>query len=109
MKTLNIQIHPGRDNSLDERFVVETIEALNLPLEIEEGEDNGRYINFNICTSNVTSTWEKLKHKLLKNVSVANTAIICVEGDNGWSDYLLLHHYDKDEILDEIRKGDGGG
>jgi hypothetical protein len=33
---------------------------------------------------------------------LAQAAIVVCEGELGWDDYLLLHHFNSDEELDEL-------
>ena len=71
-------------------------------IEITSGFDDGRYTNIDIKTVDVRALWNELKELIVDDVVVSNCAIVCCEGDNGWDDYLLLHHFDETETLDAL-------
>ena len=69
---------------------------------MDEGDDGGAYININLKSSDPVALWHTIQQLLKQNASLANACIIVCEGDDGWNDYLLLHHYDRTEALDEL-------
>jgi hypothetical protein len=102
MKYLSIQLLPERENSLDKEFVILKLQNKGYVVEVYEGEENGKYINLNIKTDNLKNTWDNIKDIILKNQTIHNSSIVVCEGNQGWDDYLLLHHFDKNENIDEL-------
>ncbi len=102
MKYLSIQLQPERENNLDKDFVILELQNNGYTVEVEEGEDNGKYINLNIKTGTLKNTWDNIKDIIFKNPSIKNSSIVVCEGNQGWDDYLLLHHFDKNEKIDEL-------
>lgn len=102
MKLISIQLQPDRDPTIDKLEVVALLENAGLTPEVQEGDDNGRYVNFNVTSNNVKETWNNIKNSLLELSYFVNAAIVVCEGSEGWDDYLLLYHYDRSEKLDEI-------
>ncbi len=102
MKKVNIQIQPERNDSLNEDLVAESLTRIGIKPIITEGDDKGRYINYDFETDNIQETWKQIKEHILSIENIAKTSIICCEGNNGWDDYLLLHHYDGAIKLDAV-------
>lgn len=102
-KKICIQIRPDREVSLDVKIIESSLLEIDIQSKVSEGNDNGRYINYIIETNNLVLAWTSIKFKLIGNSLIANTAIITCEGNYGWDDYLLLHHYDKKEIIDDLQ------
>lgn len=102
MKYISIQLLPEREPiaSKDEALSILTSEGFSP--EINEGEDNGKYINFNIPTENTKEAWLRIKNSLLNKPHFIKSTIITCEGSKGWDDYLLLHHFDKSKVLDDL-------
>jgi len=50
--------------------------------------------------------WDKLSKNVYKDSVfgpyLSKTSIVVCEGNNGWDDYLLLHHFDKSEDIDNL-------
>ena len=102
MKYLSIQLQPERENNLDKEFVILELQNKGYVAEVNEGEDNGKYVNLNIKTDNLKNTWDNIKDIIFKNPTIQNSSIVVCEGNQGWDDYLLLHHFDKNEKIDEL-------
>jgi hypothetical protein len=110
MKRLCIQIQPERVPELDEALLRRTLSELGAgtalvnQVGIDEGEDDGRYLNFNYKTPDVGRLWSLIRREVLNSPAlgpaIRQAAIITCQGDAGWDDYLLLHHLDDDEPLD---------
>ena len=64
--------------------------------------DSGKFINLNIKTNNIKELWVKIKKYLQEHNELANSTIVTCEGSQGWDNYLLLHHFDSKEKLNEI-------
>ena len=107
MKSLHIQLQPSLAPGLD--AVSEADRLRNLigssglagSISVTEGEDNGPYINIDFDTVDVVAMWSLLRPEWQTNCSLAACTIVCCEGDAGWDDYRLLHHFDSSQPLDE--------
>ena len=73
--------------------------------ETSEGDDEGPYLNFTFLAKDPTQLWARLKTEVLAHPEIgrnfSGASIIICEGKAGWDDYLLLHHYDRTQQLDE--------
>ncbi len=100
MRCLSLQIQPDRIPQLDVATVVkELIELTTAPnypanVDVQEGNDNGRFINITWSTRDYTTLWNTLQQRLEQDQYLSQCSIVCCEGPHGWDDYLLLHHYD---------------
>lgn len=102
MKYFHIQIQPERSPDYKRGKVDFFLEGIGITPEVSKGNDNGRYINFDFAVKEPKIFWDNLKAFILNDSSVCNSSIVCCEGDSGWDDYYLLHHFDKSLELDEI-------
>jgi hypothetical protein len=112
MTLFNIQIQPDRSPALDERAAIQLIETLAVPggqiaeFKRTEGDDGGRYVNFTFSVSDAITFWSQVRREVLGNreigPAIAASSIIVCEGEQGWDDYLLLHHFDSRLELDAI-------
>ena len=55
------------------------------------------------ATRDRAATFEWLK-LFLRELKVLKGSIIVAQGDRGWDDYLLLHHFDRNEKLDSLEQ-----
>jgi hypothetical protein len=111
-KVLNIQVQPERVPELDESKAIEFLKIIGSGtdlikhFDLSEGHDNGRYINFNYSTDDLPGLWSLIKKEVLDapvtGSMIKRAAIIVCEGDTGWDNYLLLHHFDEKEKLDSL-------
>jgi len=102
MRRLNIQIQ-------FDRLTVERVEVTLAQLRrfapsvtMCEGHDNGRYVNVTYEVDDVAQLWKLVSDELQTNAALAHASIVVCEGIDGWDDYLLLHHYDSTEPLDDL-------
>lgn len=105
MRCLSLQIQPDSVPQLDVAAVVrELTELTTAPtnVDVQEGNDNGRYINVTWSTRDYATLWKTLQKKLEQDQQFSQYSIVCCEGQHGWDDYLLLHHYDPSEQLDDL-------
>jgi hypothetical protein len=69
-----------------------------------EGEDEGPYLNIVFATEDPSSSWETLRALLLESArfgdDLKGSCICMCTGQDGWNDYLLLHHFDPEVPLD---------
>jgi hypothetical protein len=109
-KVISIQILPSRITTLVADEVVFMLYTLArksweiVGVKIEVNRDRSEYINIHYKTKNAKGTWKKIQSKILDNKKIgraikAGSIIIC-EGKSSWKDYLLLHHFNKNEVTD---------
>jgi hypothetical protein len=84
-------------------------EQADAELSVTEGEDDGPYVNFDFRAQDLARLWDILRGQVFWDQTIgphlAETSIATCEGNHGWDDYLLLHHYDRTLVLDTL----GGG
>ena len=107
MKCLNIQIQSElcigiAENHVRELTETATSSVTDAIVNIERGNDGGPYININIESDDIASLWSSISSQIISNPSLRSSAIVCCEGDDGWNDYFLLHHFNKNETLDKF-------
>jgi len=107
MREFCIQIQPGLLKSFDEASVdalclASTFEAPIKDVAKTEGEDHGRYINIYFKTQDPKTVWVALRERLMQRGLLGATIVTCT-GEDGWSDYMLLHHFDKQYRTGEYR------
>ena len=112
MKTLSVQFQPDMQPGID--FEVKASDLKELlraalfvdQIDIDSGFKDSRYINVNIYTSDVPSAWNLVQSHLgLRPESrspISHAVIVVCEGEKGWSDYLMLHHFDASEKTENI-------
>jgi len=99
--SLHVQIQPSRSPDLDIEEVVNRLLAL-APATVSRGDDAGRYVNVDFNPAEARGLWSAVEGQILTDQGLAGFSIVCCTGENGWDDYLLLHHYDPSEPLDEL-------
>jgi hypothetical protein len=70
---------------------------------VNHGEDDGRYVNIGFESADLPGLWAAICDQLRADPELARAAIVVCHGKHGWDDYLLLHHFDPAEPLDELR------
>lgn len=112
LSTLVIQIQPDLLPAYDEAAILAACEGLKVhkPLiasfRLEEGEDDGRWVNLSFETAEPARVWPLLQAAFygdgpLGEALRAASMAVCT-GEEGWDDYLLLYHFDPDQILDSL-------
>ena len=110
MPRLNVQIQPTRANNrtADEliAYLRAAADGVALQLQgVEHGDEEGPYINLSFAAADRAAGWSRLRGRFDDSEigqAVASATIVVCEGERGWDDYLLLHHFDPDEKLDQI-------
>ena len=112
MTTFCIQIQPSRAPDLDMDRVrslcrlVSSRRALVDRHSIAEGVDNGRYVNLMFDTAQPADLWAMLSSIFYQDgmvgAGLARASMAMCEGDQGWDDYRLLHHFDPEVELDTL-------
>jgi hypothetical protein len=113
MNTICLQVQPNRARDIDMHRVRElcefaaSSEKYVSKFAVFEDKEKGSYINFMFETTKLQKTWNLLQDMLFKDeklgLVLSQASIVVCEGKDGWNDYLLLHHYDPTEKLDNIR------
>jgi len=113
MKKLSIQLQPMFfaanlcDLAVKKLKTLENNKKLVTSAKYDYGEEDGvRYINITFTSSDIMQLWKTIQKQFLTETSAGimfkSGSIIVCEGDFGWDDYLLLHHFDPLEKLDEL-------
>ena len=107
MKTLIVQIQEGLATALEAEHAVRQLLSLagDKPPEGRAVAVPGEgCINVNFRTLDLPRLWQAIQERLgfAEGVkpAIARALVVVCEGDYGWDDYLLLHHFDDFEIPD---------
>jgi hypothetical protein len=100
-RSLHVQLQPSRSPDLDIEAVVNRLLTLASAV-VTRGEDAGPYIDVNFCLADIEEIWDVLRKQILVDEEFAKCSIICCTGKNGWDDYLLLHHFDSSQPVDDL-------
>jgi len=106
MARLVIQVHPHRSPQLDMASLRSHCECVATDKTLvglfcwQNGFDQHTYVNLTFETDYPSALW-KLLHQQLYQASafgnlMQNASIATCEGQRGWDDYLLLHHFNPD-------------
>ena len=102
MRSVCVQFQPDRATA-DEARVRQAFRTALPDAEVVAGEDDGRYENIMFDVESPEIALSKIR-AVLDSPSVGPAArascIVTCEGENGWDDYLVLHHYDPTEKPD---------
>jgi hypothetical protein len=115
IKTLNIQLQPMLfavnlcDLAVKKLKALENNKKLVTSAKYDYGEEDGiHYINITFTSLDIIQLWRTIQKQFLTETSAGmmfkSGSIIVCEGDFGWNDYLLLHHFDPLEKLDKLVK-----
>jgi hypothetical protein len=102
VKRLNVQVQPARYTGPDLSEAVATLSQREIGARITEGKDGGSYVNVDFEVADLSALWESIRKDLRAVPALAAATIVVCEGDQGWDDYLLLHHFDPAEPLDSL-------
>ena len=111
-RVISVQIHPNRipkvsvENLIAQFYMITKNSKEVRAIKIEVNLTRPKYINVNYKTNDTKKTWRAIQEKVLnvKRVGAlikAGSIIMC-EGRKSWKDYLLLHHYDVKQKVDEL-------
>jgi len=104
MQSLSIQVHPNRLPSVDattfgaalKKMVATT--GLVHEISFGSGDETGTYETFTFSTSDVAALWELVQKAFYRDSAFAEplkeSSIVVCTGVDGWSDFVLLFHYD---------------
>ncbi len=102
MKQLNVQIHPSRSQQLVVAAALARLRRLHSTVRVAKGEGEVPYIDIDFRADDLAKLWALVRQELVACVGLAESAIVVCEGQQGWDDYLLLHHYDSAVPLDDL-------
>jgi hypothetical protein len=109
MPKLVVQLQPHREPHLDLAAVTRLFSdgalMADAELQVSQGLDDVPYVNYDFVASDVQRLWRVLQNQVMEDSTVSGAlskaAVVVCEGEQGWNDYLLLHHYDRREALDD--------
>jgi hypothetical protein len=102
MRVLNVQLQPARSPTLNVTATVARLSGLTDEVLVSEGEEGGRYVKVGLRTTEVIGLWDVVRELLQADAALARAAIVVCQGERGWDDYLLLHHFDPSQVLDKL-------
>ena len=110
MRILVVQIQSNRIGAGDRDRLVEALrsaadDAVLRFAGVNNGEDDGPYINVRFEAPDHIAAWAALRTMYMESDvgrELASSTIATCEGEHGWDDYLLLHHFDPRVQLDEL-------
>lgn len=104
-KRLVVQFQPRRLPG-SERTLVSALRTLAEReatfVSLVEGIDQVPWVNANFETSDLAGLWRRLRESLATAGLLEGTIVTC-EGERGWDDYLLLHHFDHGQRLGQLK------
>jgi hypothetical protein len=112
MKTICVQFQPDRAPNTS----IPNISAVMLRIAlaqkavgvftIQRSRGHARYVNFLFVGSKIDAVWSSIRDLALRHrrfgAVLRRSCIATAEGSKGWSNYLLLHHFDSRQALDEL-------
>lgn len=102
MKSINIQLQPDRVEAANKEEALSILKSIGFSPEVSEGDDGGLYVNFDILADDLEKAWLTIKSSFISIPCFSESTIIVCEGSDGWDNYLLLHHFDNTEALDDF-------
>lgn len=113
---LHVQVQPALAPALDLALLRASFEVLSqneasvLRSKIEEGDDDGPYLNLMFKTTDLARLWPVIQrewyaHPKLGDLLRQSSMTLCT-GATGWDDYLLLHHFNPAFELDTLGEPD---
>jgi len=97
-----VQFQPDRVTD-DEACVREALREALPGADIDIGIEDGRYENFRFEAASPADALSKMR-AVFDSPKAGRAArascIVTCQGDHGWDDYLLLHHYDRTLVVD---------
>jgi hypothetical protein len=97
-----MHLQPDRSPELNLSEAIARLARLADDVRVTEGEDERRYVSVDFKTTDLPGLWSAIRAVVQSLSGLAGAAIIVCEGEHGWDDYLLLHHFDPSEKLDEL-------
>ena len=107
-RRFSIQIQFAREDDTCRRRLVEKVERIvqtsggTVTGTLDQEEEGHKFSTINVQANDGGIFWQAAKSRL-RDRRLPNMIVVC-DGHHGWDDYLLLHHFRRDERLDDIRK-----
>src|SRR5262245_57654671 len=101
MHYLNIQVQPALLGAFNES-AIDALQAPGAPegsvvgVDVNRGDDNWPYINVTYQTPNPQVLWPAIRAVVLLH-GLQRASIVTCTGSRGWDNYLLLHHFSREE------------
>ena len=105
MRRMCVQFQPGRVAQDAVGGVVAALRDALRGADFDAGNDGGRYVNVTFEAATVAAGWAAVASVLADHKfgqAVRASCIVTCQGEHGWDDYLLLHHFDPDVNLDLV-------
>ncbi len=102
MRSVCVQFQPDRVTR-DEARVRQALHDGLPGTQVEVEEDHVRCENFMFEAASPDNALSKVQVVLDSpevGLAARSSCIVTCQGDHGWDDYLLLHHYDRTLVLD---------
>ena len=100
MGTLAIQIQRSWDDAAVSGAILSVSKDFRIrDFAIQRGRDRGPYVNLLVKVKSPPVVWRRLGPKLNKIRNFRASAIVSCTGNKGWSDYILLQHYNGESDL----------
>ena len=90
--------------------MLEAFRAAFPEAQFEPGEDDGRYWNILFDSESPAAALARVGVVLASPTAgraARRSCIVTCEGEHGQDDYLLLHHYDRTLVVDDVRERRG--
>jgi len=115
MTIICCQIQIDRLSSMTEKDITDICAKLKdgwpESISYEAGDDGGRYVNLILTTSDGAKTWNRIHSQMIESElpggELRDAMIVTMTEQEGWDDYLLLHHFDRSEPLDVLEQDTG--
>ena len=113
MRILCVQLQPRRVNRLSIRKVCALMLQLALEAQVrsfavQRSRSPRAYLNFIFESPTVENTWLLLRARALHHPkigrSIREASIVICQGSRAWDNYRLLHHFDRRQPLDSLRR-----
>lgn len=102
MPIVSVQFQPDRVTA-DEAGVRQALREALVGAEVDIGEEDGRYENLSFEAASPEDALFKVRvvfdSPQFGRAARASCIVTC-QGEHGWDDYLLLHHYDRTLVVD---------
>lgn len=109
MYVLIVQIHFERAPDLDLarlRNVCGRVAEVKGARYDEQTDEMARYRDMVFAAEDRAGLWRALRPVLFDDhfhgPQLKDAAIVICQGEDGWDDYLLLHHFDPAEVIDPL-------
>jgi hypothetical protein len=106
MAELLVQVQPERlrefsEVAIEQLQVTDTEPSTVQKVSVVGGNENGRYINVCFVTANLEALWPAVRQQVVR-LGLQSASIITCTGSKGWHNYLLLHHFNRQEATDAL-------